>query len=94
MAPCCQIPGQVGACEHAPKRLATLNKSRNRGIVRAVSDHAISKLSGGRPRKTYDTGRNCAFDGCTTRLSSYNKNEYCWTHFQPVPTPARIPADN
>lgn len=59
-----------------------------------VTDHAISKLAGGRPRKTYDTGRCCAHDGCTTRLSSYNKNEYCWTHFQPVPKPARIPADN
>ena len=59
-----------------------------------MSDHAISKLTGGRPRKTYEGGRTCAADGCTTRLSSYNKNEFCWTHFQPVPKPARIPADN
>ena len=72
----------------------TLNKSRNRGIVGAVSDHAISKLAGGRPRRTYEAGRTCASEGCTTRLSSYNKNEYCWSHFQPVPKPARIPADN
>ena len=74
--------------------LAALKKSRNRGIVEAVSDHAISKLAGGRPRKTYEAGRTCAAEGCSTRLSSYNKNEHCWTHFQPVPKPARIPADN
>jgi hypothetical protein len=59
-----------------------------------VTDHAISKLSGGRPLRTYDAGRTCAAPGCTTRLSAYNKNEYCWTHYQPVPKPARIPADN
>ena len=79
------------------RRLAAdlfLNNSRNRGIVGAVNDHAISKLAGGRPRRTYETGRTCSAEGCTTRLSSYNKNEHCWTHFQPVPKPARIPADN
>jgi hypothetical protein len=51
----------------------------------------LSKLSGGRPRKTYGGGRTCSEKGCTTRLSSYNKNEFCWQHFQPVPRPARIP---
>lgn len=56
-----------------------------------MSDHSISKLAGGRPRKTYGSGRVCQSEGCTTRISSYNKNEYCWTHFQPVPKPARIP---
>lgn len=56
-----------------------------------MSSQSLSKLSGGRPRKTYGRGRACAADGCTTRLSAYNKNEYCWTHFQPVPKPARIP---
>ena len=59
-----------------------------------VSDPLISKLHGGRPRKTYEGGRVCAASGCTTRLSAYNKNEFCWNHFQPVPKPARIPADN
>lgn len=59
-----------------------------------MTDPAIQKLNGGRPRKTYEGGRTCAAAGCTTKLSSYNKNEFCWTHFQPVPKPARIPADN
>ena len=57
-----------------------------------MSDHSISKLAGGRPRKTYGGDRVCAAADCTTRLSSYNKNEFCWTHFQPVPRPARISA--
>ncbi|MEE9298473.1 MAG: hypothetical protein V3V29_05500 [Acidimicrobiia bacterium] len=56
-----------------------------------MSSQSLSKLSGGRPRKTYGRGRECTADGCTTRLSAYNKNEFCWTHFQPVPKPARIP---
>ena len=60
----------------------------------AVSDHTISKLAGGRPRKTYESGRTCGAKGCTTRLSAYNKNDFCWTHFQPIPKPARIPADH
>ena len=70
----------------------TLSNSRNRGKVVPVGDHSISKLAGGRPRKTYGVDRTCAASGCTTRLSAYNKNEFCWTHFQPVPRPARIPA--
>ncbi len=56
-----------------------------------MSSQSLSKLSGGRPRKTYGRGRECTADECTTRLSAYNKNEFCWTHFQPVPKPARIP---
>jgi hypothetical protein len=62
-----------------------------RGKVRAVSDHSISKLAGGRVRKTYGEGRVCSADGCSTKLSAYNKNEHCWNHFQPIPRPARIP---
>lgn len=56
-----------------------------------MTDQALSKLAGGRPRKTFGRDRVCSADGCTTRLSSYNKNDYCWTHFQPIPRPARIP---
>jgi len=69
----------------------TLRIAPIRGKVLAVSQHSISKLSGGRPRKTYGTNRVCAHEGCTTRISSYNKNDFCWTHHQPVPRPARIP---
>ena len=50
----------------------------------------LKQVAGRRPRKTYDSGRHCATPGCETKLSKYNKNEFCWTHFQPVPRPARI----
>lgn len=56
-----------------------------------MADQSLSKLAGGRPRKTYGTDRTCSADGCTTRLSAYNKNDFCWNHFQPIPRPARIP---
>jgi len=33
-----------------------------------------------RPPKTYSTSRTCASNVCDTRLSQYNKREYCFTH--------------
>jgi len=33
-----------------------------------------------RPPKTYSTSRTCASKVCDTRLSQYNKREYCFTH--------------
>jgi hypothetical protein len=33
--------------------------------------------------RTYAPGRTCAAEGCTTRLSMYNKWDYCWQH-EPV----------
>lgn len=33
-----------------------------------------------RAPKTYSTSRTCAGKGCDTRLSQYNKREYCFTH--------------
>jgi hypothetical protein len=33
--------------------------------------------------RTYQTGRVCAAEGCTTRLSIYNRWDYCWQH-EPV----------
>jgi hypothetical protein len=38
-----------------------------------------------RANKTYPNGRECSADGCTTRLSIYNKWEFCWQH-EPVHT--------
>jgi hypothetical protein len=67
------------------------NPAKAMPSLRPMTEKSLSKLSGGRPRKTYGLGRSCSADGCTTRLSSYNKNEYCWNHFQPIPRPARIP---
>jgi hypothetical protein len=39
-----------------------------------------------RPNRTYDGGRVCAREGCDTRLSVYNRAEYCWAH-KPVSYP-------
>ena len=36
-----------------------------------------------RANKQYADGRTCAAPGCRTKLSIYNKWEYCWQH-EPV----------
>ena len=36
-----------------------------------------------RPNRTWSAGRHCAAEGCTTKLSIYNKAKYCWAH-EPV----------
>jgi hypothetical protein len=33
-----------------------------------------------RAPKTYSTSRSCANKGCETKLSQYNKREFCYTH--------------
>jgi hypothetical protein len=38
-----------------------------------------------RPNRTYPAGRECAADGCDTRLSIHNASSFCWQH-----EPARI----
>jgi hypothetical protein len=35
--------------------------------------------------RTYAADRTCAADGCSTKLSIYNKWQYCWQH-EPVHT--------
>ncbi len=52
---------------------------------------SIAQAAGRRPKKTYDGGRYCAHSGCDTVLSRYNKNDFCWRHYQPRPEPARVP---
>ena len=79
-----RVPFAFGALPHFEKLAISWH-----GAV--VTQHSISKLNGGRPRKTYGDNRVCAHEGCRTRISAYNKNDLCWTHFQPVPRPARIP---
>ena len=39
-----------------------------------------------RPSKRFATGRVCAKPGCETKLSQYNKAEYCHAH-----APVRFP---
>jgi hypothetical protein len=36
-----------------------------------------------RPNRQYVSGRVCAQPGCSTKLSRYNKWNYCWQH-EPV----------
>jgi hypothetical protein len=39
------------------------------------------RLDGGsRAPKTYSTERLCASNGCGTKLSRYNRREFCFTH--------------
>ncbi len=46
-----------------------------------------AKLRGGiRPSRKYGEGRVCAHKGCNTRLSQYNRREYCFAH-----APVRFP---
>ena len=33
-----------------------------------------------RASQTYAEGRVCAYPGCETRLSTYNRREKCWAH--------------
>ena len=36
-----------------------------------------------RPNRTYPGGRVCAAEGCRTKLSVYNRWQFCWQH-EPV----------
>ncbi|HEX7463990.1 MAG TPA: hypothetical protein VF382_03730 [Actinomycetota bacterium] len=36
-----------------------------------------------RANRTYPSGRVCAAAGCSTKLSIYNRWQYCWQH-EPV----------
>jgi hypothetical protein len=36
-----------------------------------------------RKNRTYQAGRTCSEPGCATRLSIYNRSQYCWQH-EPV----------
>jgi hypothetical protein len=54
--------------------------------VRAVADErwrgaAVRTLP--RANRKYTTGRVCAEPGCETKLSVYNKWQFCWQH-EPV----------
>jgi len=50
----------------------TLKGNRITGTNRAPKVHAF--------------GRECVHEGCTTKLSRYNKREYCYAH-----APTRFP---
>jgi hypothetical protein len=44
----------------------------------------ISPGKGTKRAKTYAGDRTCEQEGCTTRLSIYNKAERCWQHEPPT----------
>jgi hypothetical protein len=39
-----------------------------------------------RPSRRYAEGRVCSYQGCETKLSQYNRREYCYAH-----APVRFP---
>lgn len=46
-----------------------------------------NKITGGvGPSRTYAEGRVCAQDECETKLSQYNRREFCFSH-----APVRFP---
>jgi hypothetical protein len=59
------------------------------GPRKEVNDVAEDRYRGAsvrtlpRPNRQYEGGRVCAATGCQTKLSIYNKWEYCWQH-EPV----------
>ena len=38
------------------------------------------RILASRPNRTYPAGRECAADGCDTRLSICNGFRFCWQH--------------
>ena len=58
-----------------------------------LSGASLVSLSEGKPNKTYGQGRVCAKRDCSTVLSIYNAEEWCWEHtpreFTPDPTLSR-----
>jgi hypothetical protein len=49
----------------------------------AIRGTAIPQ-KGRRPRRINDE-RSCGAAGCTTKLSVYNRAEFCWIHEEPHP---------
>jgi hypothetical protein len=58
-----------------------LGKGVNRMAEERLKGASVRTLP--RPNKTYTSGRICAEPGCETKLSMYNKWQYCWQH-EPV----------
>lgn len=59
-----------------------------KGTTRTMSDILKASRPKGRSRrpKTYDEERTCAGTDCTTKLSKYNRAEFCHNH-RPVRYP-------
>jgi hypothetical protein len=44
-------------------------------VIRGARPRELPK-----PNRTYTEGRVCAHEGCQTRISIYNRSEFCWAH--------------
>ena len=40
----------------------------------------LQKLNEEEVPQTYPSGRRCKYQGCSTKLSTYNPNAYCFKH--------------
>ena len=49
-------------------------------MSRARSGRSITSEAAGQKVSSYDAGRVCDHDACTTVLSRYNKSPYCSVH--------------
>ena len=47
----------------------------DREAIRGSKPHALPRAS-----RRYPKDRICAFEGCETRLSTYNRRDRCWAH--------------
>ena len=73
--PSFEVPRRAAASRGRPeKEEVTMTDERFRGA-------AVRTLP--RANKRYTSGRVCADPGCGTKLSMYNKWQYCWQH-EPV----------
>jgi hypothetical protein len=78
-----------GAFEHLTRvRTRARETGPSRKDVSEVSEERFrgaSVRSLPRPNRQYNEGRVCGHPECETKLSRYNKWEYCWQH-EPVHT--------
>jgi hypothetical protein len=47
----------------------------NQNAIRGSRPQALPRQS-----QKFPEGRVCQFDGCETRLSTYNRRDKCWAH--------------
>src|SRR5665809_105180 len=73
---------------HDEEGRRSILRCERRGEVSEMAEESFrgqSVRSLPRVNKRYQSDRSCAAPGCTTKLSIYNKWDYCWQH-EPVHT--------
>ena len=82
---------RTGGMNRSPRRFedGTRDPSCSRGPWKGCDGMSDDRFKGAavrtlpRANRTYSSGRVCAQPGCETKLSMYNKWQYCWQH-EPV----------